>query len=254
MAHPDPPPPPNAPAASSEAAGASRAWWISGAYAVFAGLWIYFSDRILAAVVPDADRIVRLSLYKGLAFVGVTATLLLALTRRTFLAVGVEREALRAEHRRAQIHRAEVERLSRLSSALSYVNQATARFPTRQALFQRVCEILVKEGGFPAAWVGLHEPETDRVVPAAAFGDEPERVHDLEIYVDEREQGRGPSGIAFRSGRPYLSNDALADPAMEAWREFKQCNADCLPVVTQGRPHRLLGIVRRRDLQQLTTR
>ncbi len=36
-----------------------------------------------------------------------------------------------------------------------------------------------------------------------------------------------------------------------AWREFQQTSSDCLPVITEERPHRLLGIVRRRDLQQV---
>ncbi len=42
--------------------------------------------------------------------------------------------------------------------------------------------------------------------------------------------------------------------ASEAWREFKQCPCDSLPVVTRNRPYRLLGVVRRRDLRLLSTR
>ncbi len=50
---------------------------------------------------------------------------------------------------------------------------------------------------------------------------------------------------------PILHPD---DSAMDAWKEFKQSNADCFPVVTRDRPHRLLAVIRRRDLQQLATK
>ncbi|MCA1791356.1 MAG: hypothetical protein LC667_16340, partial [Thioalkalivibrio sp.] len=62
----------------------ARAWRITAVYAVFASLWIYFSDQVLAALIPDAERLVQLSVYKGLAFVAVTSLLLLVLTRRAF--------------------------------------------------------------------------------------------------------------------------------------------------------------------------
>ncbi len=40
------------------------------------------------------------------------------------------------------------------------------------------------------------------------------------------------------------------DPAKQAWHEFQQTPFDCLPVVTDQRPHRLVGILRRRDLNR----
>ena len=51
-------------------------------YAAFAGLWIFLSDALLAAVVRDPVLIERLSIFKGLAFVLVTSLLLYGLLRR----------------------------------------------------------------------------------------------------------------------------------------------------------------------------
>ena len=45
-------------------------------YVVCAGLWILLSDRLLGALLPDAHLLTRWSIYKGLAFVCVTAFLL----------------------------------------------------------------------------------------------------------------------------------------------------------------------------------
>ncbi|MFP5381103.1 MAG: sensor histidine kinase [Gammaproteobacteria bacterium] len=55
------------------------------AYAFFAGLWILLSDTVLEAVVSDAATFARLSIYKGWAFVLVTALLLAVLLRRELL-------------------------------------------------------------------------------------------------------------------------------------------------------------------------
>lgn len=60
-------------------------------YAVFAALWIYFSDAVLGQLVRDPERLVALSVYKGLAFVAVT-TLLLWLMMRRFIGAVVSRE------------------------------------------------------------------------------------------------------------------------------------------------------------------
>ena len=60
----------------------SAAWRVVVPYAVFAGLWIWSSDALLAAVVRDPVLIERLSIFKGLAFVLVTSLLLYGLLRR----------------------------------------------------------------------------------------------------------------------------------------------------------------------------
>ncbi len=50
-------------------------------YAVFAALWIAFSDRLLVAVVTDPDRLAQLATLKGWLFVAVTSALLFSLLR-----------------------------------------------------------------------------------------------------------------------------------------------------------------------------
>lgn len=62
----------------------ARAWWIAGAYALFAGLWIVHSDRVLGTLVSDPADLVRFSTAKGIAFVTVTSVLLLALIRGAY--------------------------------------------------------------------------------------------------------------------------------------------------------------------------
>ncbi len=223
----------------------TRALAITGAYAVLAALWIYFSDAVLAALVPDADALVRWSVYKGLAFVAVTSLLLFVLMRGAFRAIETGYQSLTrkdAERRRAQ---ADAERVGRLYAALSHVNQAIVRTGTRQELFDEVCHGLVDAGGFLTAWIGW-ENDDNRVVPIARAGRDDGYLDAVSIYTDDRPDGQGPSGIAFRSAEPYICNDVRNDPVAERWREpalargFEACG--CFPIEVEGEVLGLLNV------------
>ena len=112
----------------------------------------------------------------------------------------------------------EVARVSRLYNALSQVNQAIVRVKTRDVLLRTVCEVLVKHGGFRMAWVGWHEAASRRLLPVAECGDESGYLASIEVSTDDRPEGSGPSGTAFRTGRPYVSNDLRHDGAATPWR------------------------------------
>jgi PAS domain S-box-containing protein len=190
----------------------ARAWWITAGYAGFAMLWIYYSDRALGRLIADPDLRLQISVFKGLAFVLVTAVLLLFVMRRAFGTIGDNYDALQA-------HEAEIQRLNRLYTALSQINQAIVRLPGREELLQRLCEVLVREGGFSLVWVGWYEPETRRLAPMGVAGEASEYIRDLRVYADDRPEGRGPVRRAFREGRPVVSNDFLNDPGTLPWRE-----------------------------------
>ncbi len=112
----------------------------------------------------------------------------------------------------------ELERLTRLYHALSQINQAVVTMPTRGDLFTRVCQVLVEHGGFRMAWVGWHDAATRRILPVAQWGDEQGYVQRITIFGDDRPEGRGPSGTAFRERRPYICNDMQTDPSTMPWR------------------------------------
>lgn len=54
----------------------------AGIYALFAALWIFFSDRLLAALVTDFETLVLLQTVKGWFFVAVTTVLVYGLVHR----------------------------------------------------------------------------------------------------------------------------------------------------------------------------
>ncbi|MGC8827093.1 MAG: PAS domain S-box protein, partial [Anaerolineae bacterium] len=107
-------------------------------------------------------------------------------------------EQVRAEQRLQQVMRA--------LRVLSTCNQAIVRASDESVLLQDICEILVAQGGYRLAWVGMaaqDEARNVRVVakagPAVAFLDE------IHVSWKEDKWGRGPTGTAIRTGEPQLN-------------------------------------------------
>ena len=113
----------------------------------------------------------------------------------------------------------ELERVNRLNIARSLINQAIIRTTDRKSLFQQVCQVLVEKGALRIAWIGWHSTRTNRLMPAAQWGDQKGYLSSIQIYADDRPGGQGPSGKAFRQGRAYICNDVFGDASTLPWRE-----------------------------------
>lgn len=119
----------------------------------------------------------------------------------------------------SKAHELEIFRLSRLYSALSQINQAIIRSPTRQELFQKICQVLVEYGGLRMAWIGWRDPATNQLVPVADWGDENGYLSTIQVYVDDRSDGQEPSSSAFFTREPLICNDMQQDQLSMSWRE-----------------------------------
>jgi PAS domain-containing protein len=71
-----------------------------------------------------------------------------------------------------------------LSRLLIEAGSLILRAPDEQTLFERICRLLIKMGGFRLAWVALMEPAGDRLVEVALAG------HDVETLAALREHAR----------------------------------------------------------------
>ncbi|WP_243300636.1 PAS domain S-box protein [Geothrix oryzisoli] len=113
----------------------------------------------------------------------------------------------------------ELQRMTQLYAALSQVNQAIVWTSSREDLFARLCEALVKHGRFRMAWVGLDDPVTHQVARAAQCGDMAGYLDTLDVRSDDTPIGHGPMGTAIREGSHCVFNDYLGLPDSGAWRE-----------------------------------
>ncbi len=109
--------------------------------------------------------------------------------------------------------------LNRLLRTISEVNQLVVRERDRGRLLAEACRILVEHGEFHMAWVGLAEPESGRVVPAASAGFDDGYLAAADVRFDDSPTGRGPTGTAIRERRPVVANDLESAESMAPWRE-----------------------------------
>ena len=113
---------------------------------------------------------------------------------------------------------AELQRTTQLYSALNSIYQRIILSRSRDELFNGVARALVDSGAIRMAWVGWADLATQRLLPVAQFGDEDGYLQAVEIRIDDSPKGRGPSGMAFRTGQPQLVDDLMNDPISAPWR------------------------------------
>ena len=140
----------------------------------------------------------------------------------------------------------ELARLARLYAGLSQVNQAIVMSPTRDALFAKICGALVDFTGFKLVWIGRHDEAAHQLVSVAVGGDEHGYLRHLAVYTDDRPEGRGPTGTAFRENQPCICNDLLNDSIAFPWRDSMQARglraSAAFPIHERGRPWGTLSV------------
>ncbi|WLT30320.1 PAS domain S-box protein [Geothrix sp. PMB-07] len=117
--------------------------------------------------------------------------------------------------RRAQ--EAELRKMSQLYAALSQVNQAIVWSPNQEALFDKICEVMVVFGQFDMAWIGLREAHSQRVMVAARHGDQTGYLDRIRVECGDSPLGAGPMGRAIQLETAYVENGFLTAEGCEAW-------------------------------------
>ncbi len=139
----------------------------------------------------------------------------------------------------------ELERVSRLNSVLSRINQNIGLSQNREELFDRVSLTLIEQGGFPMAWVGWYSAEDKALLPNNKYQLELENRVGMKILVDRPEMASGMT-IAFNSGQPYISNDMMNDPNISFWRpQYKERgfkSSASFPIKENGKIAAVMGI------------
>jgi len=113
----------------------------------------------------------------------------------------------------------ELRRLNRTLQAHARVDQAVLRSTDEAAYLREVCRIIVEGCGHAMVWIGYAQDDPGRSVrPAAHSGFAEGYIETLNVTWADTERGRGPTGTAIRTGRPYICRDMLSDPLFQPWR------------------------------------
>lgn len=106
---------------------------------------------------------------------------------------------------------AHLEVLTRGYRMLAHTNQAIVRAGSVEELYADTCRVVVDEGGYQGAWVGLRQASGD-VDMVAAAGSRDEYIAQLRITTDGAEShGRGPIAVVLRENRPVYVDDFESD-------------------------------------------
>ncbi len=135
--------------------------------------------------------------------------------------------------------RKQKERLNNMFAALSETNEAIMRACTRTELFERVCNAAVHGGPFSSTTIAVVEPGSIFLRIAAAAGPNAEQAKTLKLATTaDLQQGRGVSGVAFRTRRTCISNNYLADPRTVAFYDKARAGGGrscaALPLLNRG--------------------
>ncbi|MBF0356192.1 MAG: GAF domain-containing protein, partial [Alphaproteobacteria bacterium] len=113
---------------------------LAGVYALAGIVWIFFSDQYSARVAENAYELTHYQTYKGWGFISITTLLVYGLIRL------------------AQFHHEVLEsrskRFERIRCLLSEVSHAIIQTRKMPELFQKICDIAAREGGFQLVWIG----------------------------------------------------------------------------------------------------
>jgi len=109
-------------------------------------------------------------------------------------------------------------RLNRTLKALNGVNRSTLRARDENELLKDVCRIVVRDCGHKMVWIGFAQNDEKKTVkPEAWFGFEKGYLETLKLTWNDSERGRGPTGTAIRTQKPYVCRDMTADPRFAPW-------------------------------------
>ena len=154
---------------------------------------------------------------------------------------------LRAHQRELQVEVLERERaeldLARTNRALLVLgecSQILVRATEEPQLLEEVCRVVVEIGGYRLCWVGWAEDDAGRTVrPVAVAGEDRDYVATAQISWADDERGRGPTGVAIRTGRPAAARDLANDPDYAPWRSEATArglrSSIALPITRDGR-------------------
>ena len=109
-------------------------------------------------------------------------------------------------------------RLNRALRTQSHGNHALVRCESEPELLKEMCRVIVEDGGYRMAWVGVAERDSEKsVTPVAWAGEAGHYLITNRFSWANEPHGRGPIGRAIRSGEPQVSMDLRQDPNMLPW-------------------------------------
>lgn len=138
-------------------------------------------------------------------------------------------------------------KVNRALKVLSSCNHILTRTIKESEFLSKICRVIVEVAGYRLAWVGFAEQDQEKTVrPVAYWGFEEGYLETVRITWADTERGRGPTGTAIRTGKPFVAKNILTEPRFAPWRAeaYKRgySSSVALPLIFSGRTFGALNI------------
>lgn len=129
-------------------------------------------------------------------------------------------QVLRDEAKAAERLRTEQERFNRVLRTIGAGNAVLFHAVEEDGLVMRMCREIVEIGGYRMAWIGLVEHDEAKTIrPVAVAGHDDGYLILAGMTWADEPRGRGPTGIAIRTGQPQVNDCTEIDSTMSFWRD-----------------------------------
>ncbi|MCF8242308.1 MAG: PAS domain S-box protein [Melioribacteraceae bacterium] len=140
-----------------------------------------------------------------------------------------------------------VRRMNRELRAISNCNQTLLRAEDEQTLINEICRIICEEADYRMAWVGYAEHDEQKNIRTAAWsGYNKGYIESIKLsWSEDSKYGRGPAGLAVRTGQSIIVQDIENDNLMEPWRKKAlQCGYhSCLALPLSDEINKSFGVL-----------
>jgi diguanylate cyclase (GGDEF)-like protein len=136
---------------------------------------------------------------------------------------------------------------ARAHKIITECSRVLVRASDEPQLLSDICRVVVASVGYRLAWVGLVRHDAAKTIePVASAGDHDDYLRSIKLSWADNEFGRGPAGMAVRTGKPQAVRDVLTNPNFVAWREQALARGfqvlASLPLVFEGETLGVFGI------------
>jgi PAS domain S-box-containing protein len=140
----------------------------------------------------------------------------------------------------AKLAQEELTRYNRTLDAMSKSSQIMVNCSDEFCYLNEVCKIIIDDCGYKMVWVGYAENNGEKIVrPVAYHGFDKSYIDQMNITWDDTEYGKGPTGMAIKTGKPALCTNMRTDPAFQPWREAAiergYASSIVLPLSSEGK-------------------
>lgn len=115
---------------------------------------------------------------------------------------------------------AKLKKVNRALRMISDCNQSIVRIKDKNELLNEICRLIVEEGGYYLAWVGMaQDDEFKSIQPVAQYGFDKGFLEKAKISWGNNKYSTGPAGKSIKTSKISIFRNLTGHPDFGPWKE-----------------------------------